>query len=198
MKDIKHKEIISFFVGLLLGALITFQFIPNFYNDHGIGGHSDEYHIHSDFLFYVNDEKIDLGIEELLTSAEQQLHSHVHLHDDNGEIVHMHKEEITFAEFLDSISITLTNDCLTFNEQSYCSDEEEILELFVNYEPFNGPITSYVPMDDDAILLYYGANDQATIKNYLDEIKDDACYYSGTCPERGIAPPESCGLTCEL
>jgi len=198
MKDIKHKEIISFFAGLLLGALITFQFIPNFYNDHGIGGHSDEYHIHSDFLFYVNDEKIDLGIEELMTSAEQQLHSHVHLHDDNGEIVHMHKEEITFAEFLDSISITLTNDCLTFNEQSYCSDEEEILELFVNYEPFNGPITSYVPMDDDAILLYYGANDQATIKNYLDEIKDDACYYSGTCPERGIAPPESCGLTCEL
>jgi hypothetical protein len=70
--------------------------------------------------------------------------------------------------------------------------------LFVNGELFTSPITQYVPVDNDRILLYYGNYDLGTIQPYLDAIPNDACYYSGTCPERGIAPDEECGLTCEL
>jgi hypothetical protein len=70
--------------------------------------------------------------------------------------------------------------------------------LFVNGELYSAPYTEYEPVDDDSILLYYGDPQNESIQSYIEEIPDDSCYYSGTCPERGIAPPESCGLTCEL
>jgi len=65
-------------------------------------------------------------------------------------------------------------------------------------ENYTSPITTYVPVDDDRILLYYGEATNTMIATYLENIPDDSCYYSGTCPERGVAPDEECGLTCEL
>ena len=70
--------------------------------------------------------------------------------------------------------------------------------VFVNDERIDTP-KDYVNEEEDLILVYFGdKNDSETIQSLLLEITDKACIYSGTCPERGTAPPESCGLTCEL
>jgi hypothetical protein len=201
----KRKEMIVCVAGVATGALLTGLFasptgILSFSADteHSITQTDDAYHVHADFLIYVNDTKLDMNREEFMTTNEQSLHSHAHLHDGNGEVLHLHEPGVTFADFLESLSIVLTEDCLTVENQTFCSTEELQLSLYVNKQPFTGTITEYEPMDDDAILLYYGAYDKDLITTYMNEVKDDACYYSGTCPERGVAPPESCGLTCEI
>ena len=133
-----------------------------------------------------------------MTTAQQELHEHAHLHDGNGEVKHLHQREVAFAEFLDSLGVTLSDTCIIYEDEEYCSNETKELRLFVNNEPFSGAITDYEITDEDRLLVYYGEYDEETITRYLNEVKNDACYYSGTCPERGVAPPESCGLTCEI
>jgi hypothetical protein len=126
------------------------------------------------------------------------LHKNVHLHDGDDHVVHRHAEGITFAEFLTSLGFTLSNECLTDdNGAKYCTDVENVLTLYVNKTPAT-IATEYIPQEEDQILLYYGQRDNEKLGEYLNSITDESCIFSGTCPERGIAPAESCGLTCEI
>lgn len=160
--------------------------------------YDDEVHVHADFLIYINDQKIDLTDPKYQSSAEQILHKNVHLHDDEDNVVHRHAEGITFAEFLNSVGFTLTNDCLTLDTaEAFCNNETQVLMLYVNKEPYVD-ISSYIPQEEDQVLLYYGTKGNPNLNQYLDSITNDSCIYSGTCPERGVAPAESCGLTCEI
>ena len=79
----------------------------------------------------------------------------------------------------------------------YCTSTDSVFAVYVNGEQLQS-VTTYVPNEGDQILLYYGVPDETVIADYLNEVTTDACIYSGTCPERGLPPPESCGLTCEL
>jgi hypothetical protein len=160
--------------------------------------YEDEVHVHADFLIYVNDKKLDLTDVKYQSSAEQILHKNVHLHDDEDNVVHRHAEGITFAEFLSSVGFTLTNDCLTIDTgEAFCDSEETVLTLYVNKEPFTD-IATYISQEEDQVLLYYGTKDNPSLNQYLESVTNDSCIYSGTCTERGVAPPESCGLTCEI
>ena len=158
---------------------------------------SDEYHVHADFLIYLEDERYDLSAESFMTTDQQELHPDAHLHDGNGKVMHVHAEGITFSEFLTSLGFTITDTCLQTPEGTeYCETADAQLLFYVNGEL--AELATYVPDDDDRLLLYFGDPESERIAEYLEAIPDDACYYSGTCPERGVAPPESCGLTCEL
>lgn len=198
-KDVTTQTLLACLVGILVGGFITHIMLDDRHDDHPIADPYDsQYHVHSDFHIIVNGELVDLSGNAFQTTAEQELHPDLHLHDNNGDVVHIHSEEKTFVEFLESLSITLTDSCITLDNE-YCADQDgNALLLFVNDTPYTESFTEYIPVDDDRVLLYYGDPDPEIIQPLLETIPDDSCYYSGTCPERGIAPAESCGLTCEL
>jgi hypothetical protein len=189
----KRIAIATIFVVLIVGAsyYLYQRYNPTTYYD-------DEVHVHADFLIYINDQEIDLTDTKYQSSAESIKNKNVHLHDGDDNVVHRHADGITFVEFLSSIGFTLTDTCLTTSEQmTLCGDDTNMLALYVNKE-LRPDITSYIPQEEDQILLYYGSKENQNLTSYLDSITDESCIYSGTCPERGVAPPESCGLTCEL
>jgi hypothetical protein len=203
--NIHRTEVVSFIAGLAVS--ITIGSLMNYVDQRNHAEHHDnhpiadpfdsEYHVHADFHIVINDTLVNLDGDPFQTTTSQALHPGAHLHNNNGDVKHIHAEGVTFAGFLDSLGITLTDSCITLDNE-YCSGEAEEVMLFVNGELFTSPITQYVPVDNDRILLYYGTYNLEMIQPYLDAIPDDSCYYSGTCPERGIAPDEECGLTCEL
>ena len=197
-------RVISFFVGVFIGATsmyfwqMTQPDHTDHHDNHPIADPTDgTYHVHADFHIVVRDTLVDLSADMFQTTGLQELHPDAHLHDNNGDVKHIHGQNITFVDFLDSLSITLTDSCLTLDNE-YCSGETEEVLLYVNDALYTEPITTYVPVDDDRILVYYGEATNPMIDTYLENIPDDSCYYSGTCPERGVAPNEECGLTCEL
>jgi hypothetical protein len=203
-QKISFKVLGAFAVGLLVGAFsssILSHEISHLLENSPFASNttgSEEYHIHADFLIMIDETEIDLSPNNFMSVAERILHPHVHLHDNNGKVIHFHAPNITLKEFLSSLHIELTKDCLVIEEKSNCVSPEKRLSLYVNGEEKTSQIESYVPSDEDKILLFYGTPSTDQITADLNKITNDACFYSGTCLERGVAPSESCGLTCEL
>lgn len=198
------QEVFACLAGMLVGAAAAWFVFGNDTGDfpattHPVADPYDtEYHVHADFLIYIEDEPVDLSADRYMTTNQQELHTDAHLHDNEGDVKHIHAEGVTFAEFLTALGLDTTDECITTPEgEQRCENDGNVLQLYVNGE-VTSPLTEYVPVDDDRMLLYYGSPDNPNIESYLDAIPSDSCYYSGTCPERGVAPPESCGLTCDL
>lgn len=190
--------IVGVWYGLALAGIKTPW--PHDHSLHTHSTHADKWHIHADFLVIVDNTPLDFGIPNYMTTPIQEPHRYAHLHDDNGTVLHLHAPHITFAEFLASLGYQLTADCLTTRAGlQYCTDSTNTLALFVNDSLLEvSQHATYEPADLDRILLFYGDLATDPFTEYIAAVGDEACLYSGSCPERGIAPPESCGLTCEL
>lgn len=190
-----YKNIFVFALGIIIAFgggqyLLTSLIEPN--HD------EDEYHTHADFAMFINGKHFDLTDKKYMSGSNQVLNKYVHLHDGSDELIHIHHEGITIGDFFTSIGFTLTATCLTTDAaQTFCTDNANILRLYVNGVTLD-PAATYIPRDTDRVLIYYGAPNAPAIAEYLAGITDKACIYSGTCPERGLPPPESCGLTCEI
>ena len=155
-------------------------------------------HSHIDFVVVLNDERIDLSDDKYMSRPDQILHPDLHLHDNNQNVLHIHKEGLTMAEFFASIGFTLTDECITTDtSESYCSNENATLQMYVDGELVTSP-ANHIPTNETRLLVYYGDPNSPSIQNHQNSITDEACIYTGTCPERGTPPPEACGLTCEI
>lgn len=191
----KKAAIISSVVFIILLVI----FCVRYYQASQEHDHYDtEVHVHSDFAIYVQDKRLDLTSDKYQSKIESEKSDDVHLHDTNGHVIHRHADNITFANFLQSIGFTLTSDCFTMDTgEQYCSNENSEVSLYVNNTQVTD-ITSYKNQEKDRVLLYVGSRNNPNLQNYLDSVTDEACIPSGTCPERGTPPVESCGLTCDL
>ncbi len=155
-----------------------------------------EVHVHADFAVYMNGNQLDFSQTEYQSSVSHEKDENVHLHDGDGKVVHRHAEGVTFAQFLKSIGYELGSDCFTTDiKEQYCTNASSTLAFYVNGNPADK--TTYIPQEEDRILLTYGPAD-SDIKSQLASITDESCIHTGSCPERGVAPVESCGLTCDV
>ena len=195
----QYQNLISFLLGVV--CIVGISFIYNPFATENQWYHvseKDEVHVHADFLMYILDERIDLTADKYQSSIDNILLEDFHLHDNNDEVLHRHAEGLTLVAFLQSVGFTLTNDCVTNDlGEQYCTDETNTLTLFINGQAY-ADVNAYIPQEEDQILVYYGDVESPALQQYLKEISTDSCIYSGTCPEKGTPPPESCGLTCEI
>ena len=198
MQHSNRNQIIAGVSGLLLAFLLGYFFITT-EPTHPVGTSSDtKVHVHGDFQMYLNDERIRFTDDKYQSSAEQTHHASLHFHDGNDEVIHRHANGVTLKQFFESIKIDVTNDCITMDTaEKFCNDDTRQVQLFVN-GTLTEDVDSYIFAEEDRILLYYGNPQNQNISKYIAGITDLSCMYSGTCPERGTPPTESCGLTCEV
>lgn len=150
----------------------------------------DKYHIHADFKVYVNGKAMDFTQSKYQSTEEKELNEYIHLHDGNGDIIHVHKKGIRLGEFFDSLGIKFSSECLVLDTgESYCGSEDQLLKFYVNGKE-NNLYDKYEPQDLDRILIVYGK--QELHSNGKDYVTDKACIYSLKCPERGKPPTENC------
>jgi len=207
-----HKNVLVCALGILIGALIisvvngsyTTLFSSNFLHHHTDSrSHphtkgEDEVHVHADWKMIINDEHIRFTDEKYQSISGNVQHNDIHLHDYEDYVIHRHADDITFADFLSSISFRLTNECLTTDDgRQLCNNEAKQPMLFVNGERY-WEMTEYEINEADRILLYYGSPENPRLAEYIDSVTDEACLYSGTCLERGYKTTSTCGITCEI
>lgn len=198
----KNKTIYALIAGIVIGGTVFYlwthddstSWTDQYEHEHD----SEEFHVHADFLVYIGDEKFDFTQDKYQSTAKSLQSDKVHLHDNKGNVIHLHAEGITLGDFFTSLGFNLTNQCLvTDTKEEYCTDNDNTLTLYVNGKVLEN-IANYQIIDNDQILLYYGTSTNPNLQSYLSEISDLSCMYTGTCPERGTPPPEECGLTCEI
>lgn len=161
----------------------------------------EKIHLHADFMVYLDGKAIDFTKEKYQSIEEKELDPDTHLHDGNGEIIHVHAKRITLERFLKSIGITFNKDCFILDTgQKYCSGTSKMLKMFINGVE-NDQFEKYEPGDLDRIMIIYGSESGQSLQNLINSVSDKACIYSEKCPERGKPPTEGCvgglGSGCE-
>lgn len=186
----------------------------------------DPNHIHADFMVFVNGLALDFSDARYMSApapqADLQLipsasahenegeavagREYIHLHDDNGYVIHVHKPGLELEDFFTSIGFTMTDTCLTLDDFQFskldagwvrdfgrtkdlCNDGKFHWTMMLNGETV--PMDHHYAFKDlDKILLTYGASD--VVEEQFESVTNDACLYSKTCPERGDPPVENC------
>jgi protein-disulfide isomerase len=153
---------------------------------------SQAVHIHFNLKVYIDGKPVDFTLAKYQSANGKDLNEDIHLHDGNGDVVHIHKKGVTLKEFFTSLKMELTKTCLTDDlKNKNCTDAAKKLQMFVNGQP-NNQFESYEPKDLDRILITYGSETDAVIKQQEAAVSDNACIYSEKCPERGKPPTENC------
>jgi len=178
------------FASLLLLAACTWPF--------GTAENPDPNHTHADFAVFVAGKEVDFGKDQYMSGSASDpehkgaKHTHLHLHDEIGTVLHRHKPGLKIGEFFKSIGFTMTNDCFGSEKDGgiVCSAPGKKWRMFVSGK--EKPLDpGYVFVDLDRILLTYGSGEEQVQKE-LQAVGKDACLYSRTCPWRGDPPAENC------
>jgi len=150
-----------------------------------------EFHEHFDLGVYVDGQWWDFSQEQYQSSTYDYLHEAIHLHDGNGTVVHLHQEGVSLQAFFETLGFELTAECLASEDQVWCEDEAHDLQVLVNGQATNH--SQSIPLHDlDRILVWYGTLDHPQPIGLMNQVTDEACIYSETCPERGSPPVENC------
>ena len=109
---------------------------------HENDGH--EIHQHAAFHLYENSEKIDffdmkyMHVEPCMIDGEETDHPHdsledqIHLHDRNGEVIHIHHTDLTWGDFFESINYEFSSEPIGYQNGKFI---EDVLDRkIVNYE----------------------------------------------------------------
>lgn len=75
----------------------------------------DPNHTHADFAVFVDGTRFDFSQDKYMSTEEHPKHPHLHMHDGNGNVMHRHKPGLTIADFFQSIKVTMTEKCVSFD-----------------------------------------------------------------------------------
>lgn len=188
--ELSKKKIFIYIFIILVGFLGLYYFsIINY--------QSDDFHIHADFKVYINNSFVNFSLDKYQSEKQENYSQFLHLHDNNGEVIHFHEEGYTLSDFFKTLDIVYNQSCFIDEyNNSYCNNEDYTLKTFVNgVEIKNGYL--YIAKDLDQIFIGFISKDD-NIKDLLEEVSDKACIDSKKCPWRGAPSEGSCssGSTC--
>jgi len=173
------KKLLIYVLAALIIAALLFGLASN-----PLKPKQEEMHRHFDFKLYREGQAVDLSQDQYQSVEGHELDERVHLHDNNGDVMHVHAEGVTLDEFLASLGIELPVASET--------------KVFVNgdFEPRG---LAYQPQDVDQILVVHGQATDEQIVAWQATVTNNACIYSEKCPERGQRPPtETCVGQCVI
>lgn len=162
----------------------------------------NEIHAHADIVVWVNGSQVDLSLPQFQSTDTVLRHRFLHVHDNDGTVLHIHARNQKLVDFFSSIGMTLTDSCIGIHAgDTHCEDSEHSLSVYTRDDGEEHwrsirRVTRYVPRDLQQIVIRFGRDDDAAdVSAALSAVTDNACYHSGLCPERGVPPGggETCG-----
>lgn len=146
-------------------------------------------HWHADFRVVIRGHPFSFDDPRYVSNEERELSPNAHIHAPRFNVVHVHREQTTWGEFLTSLGVGLTQVCLQLpGEPELCSNDDERLRFFVNGVEVDD-IRFLAIADLQRLLVYYGPEDpDAILARFDDWVTDEACIVSALCQAR--IPPE--------
>jgi len=130
-----------------------------------VGGELGSDHVHAGILVKIFGDTFDFS-----APAYQNKSSFIHFEGSDGTTIHRHATEVTLGFLFDSLGIGLDDQCYVFVDgRSFCTNEDYSLKFFINGEQVSN-ITDYEILEDDKILISYGAETPEEIEDQLSEL----------------------------
>ena len=108
-------------------------------------------HGHAELTILINGKPLDLSLPQY-----QNKSIAISLENNSGSILHIHDRDAWMGLFLESIGMSLDNNCLRLsNGTSYCSSLDSQI-IFMVDGMVNGEFQHYTPKDGDKLLINYG------------------------------------------
>ncbi len=146
---------------------------------------SDDVHYHANFALYINgqrDEFKNFTFYEEIQSCGSDEHDNpktrAHLHDNNNHVIHVHAPGVTWGHFFANLGYTL-DDALIKTDNGVFIDGQDgnHLTFMLNGKPVSA-IANETIRSKDALLINYGQDSEATLKQHYDRIPKDADSYN--------------------
>lgn len=168
-------------------------------------------HEHADFALFIRGQQYDFGQERFVSHEGEELSPNAHVHDPRHTVVHVHREQTTWDEFLSSLGFAISDPtlgarpestCITLpgaNEnkptgEKLCNTATETWKFYVNGVKVDGVANMNIT-DLDRVLISYGSETEEQVRAQLAAVTDQACIPSEVCKDRlppEGEPPEPC------
>ncbi len=211
MKKHYLSKFLILLIGLILGASAFFFILKNqIANSHNL-----DFHEHADFALFIDGERFDfsefryMSVEpctvpeiSLVPTArahgsefdETELDEAVHLHNNEGGTIHVHRPGVTYEDFFASLQMEFHDEAFEDADGNlYEVNAEKEFRFIVNGEEVD-TLASTEVRDLDRVLISYGDKNRpmATLMQEYGSITNNACINSESCSHREPATPESC------
>lgn len=148
-------------------------------------------HWHADFAVFVNGERFDFDKPEFISKEGEENNPWVHIHDPRPTVVHVHREQTTWDEFMRSLEFGLTDTKLVLPDgQTFESGSAGSLKFYVNGVQVD--TIMFEPIADlSRVLITFGTETDIEVRQtQIPVVTDQACIPSELCLDRVPAVPE--------
>jgi len=119
-------------------------------------------HSHAALLVKIFGDTFDFS-----SPAYQIKSSWIHFEGRDGTTIHKHATGVDLGYLFETLAIGLDDQCYIFSDgKQFCSNEDYKLKFFINGEQVSD-ISEYEIMEDDRVLIVYGAETPEEIEAYL-------------------------------
>ena len=124
-------------------------------------------HSHAGILVKVFGDTFDFS-----APAYQIKSSWIHFEGRDGTTVHKHATGVTLGYLFESLALGLDDQCFTFQDgRNFCTNDDYSLNFFINGEQVVD-IRDYEIVEDDKILITYGAETPEEIESQLLQLEN--------------------------
>jgi hypothetical protein len=126
-------------------------------------------HSHAGILVKIFGDSFDFSAPAYQIKA-----SWIHFEGGEGTTIHKHATGVTLGYLFDSLSLGLDDQCFEFqNGRSFCTNEDYSLRFFINGDEVSN-VRDYEIVEDDKILISYGAENAEEIESQLLELESQS------------------------
>ena len=126
-------------------------------------------HSHAGILVKIFGDSFDFSAPAYQIKA-----SWIHFEGNDGTTIHKHATGVTLGYLFDTLSLGLDDQCFEFqNGRSFCTNEDYSLRFFINGDEVSN-VSDYEIVEDDKILISYGAETAEEIESQLLELESQS------------------------
>lgn len=148
-------------------------------------------HWHSDFALFIRGQQFNFAQDPFWSKEGEEKHPYVHIHEPRSTVVHVHREQTTWDEFLTSLGFELTDNSLTLPDGTkFMNGNGETLKFFMNGTRIDTLMFQDIA-DLGKVLITFGPeSDEDVLRTQWPKMTDQACIPSELCRDRIPAQPE--------
>lgn len=140
-------------------------------------------HFHANFAMYVNWQKFDFSKPEYMEPVSScklwwsgiKQTERVHLHDRNGDTVHIHADWVTWWHFFANNGITFSNNHISLDDwRVYKTDKYKKVTFVLNWFIVDDPFNKMIESEDKLLINYWDEDEDLIVQNKYPNVKSDA------------------------